>query len=71
MSSEHLLLALSKDARFGSGAPLCRCALFARASQAHAPRPGLMRDLSVAPSALEAAVTAVKGRKRVTDQVRC
>ena len=30
-----------------------------------------MRDLSVAPSALEAAVTAVKGRKRVTDQVRC
>lgn len=31
---------------------------------------GLMRDLSVAPSALEAAVTAVKGRKRVTDQVR-
>jgi hypothetical protein len=29
-----------------------------------------MRDLSVAPSALEAAVTAVKGRKRVTDQVR-
>jgi len=29
-----------------------------------------MRDLSVAPSALEAAVTAVKGRKRVTDQAR-
>jgi hypothetical protein len=28
-----------------------------------------MRDLSVAPSALETAVTAVKGKKRVTDQV--
>ena len=29
-----------------------------------------MRDLSVTPNALETAVTAVKGRKRVTDQVR-
>jgi hypothetical protein len=31
---------------------------------------GLLRDLSLAPSALEAAVAAVKGRKRVTDQAR-
>ena len=73
MSSEHLLLALSKDARFGSGAPPCycyACALCAVRGLRHAPA-GLMRDLSVAPSALEAAVSAVKGRKRVTDQVRC
>ena len=29
-----------------------------------------MRDLALTPSALETAVAAVKGRKRVTDQVR-